>query len=640
MNRVLRKQLKRDTPRGIVLCIDLLIVLFTYLVSNLFLTNFFGNFDMELIMNKLPMVFIFYPISFYLFKPYRGIIRQTSLKDVENVFLTCLFASFLLTICSSLQRNGFINDRYSDYFRYSYSFIFLHLLFTTVMMVLARLFYSQFYHSYILDIRNHRRVLIYGAGDSGIITVRALQSDTKIKTEIVGFLDDSKKKIGTRISGYQVYAPETIDEAFILKNKIDDIIISIQNVPRLRLNEISEILEQLPVSIKIIPPATDWLDGNYTNRQIKELKIEDLLGRKSIELDNPIIAEEIHKKVIFITGAAGSIGSEIARQIARFNFKTLVLVDHAESPLYDVQQTMKSDNCENIHYVVANIRDEHTMDLLFARFNPDMVYHAAAYKHVPLMEALPYEAIHTNIKGTKVIADLSVKYHVNKFVMVSTDKAVNPTNVMGATKRAAEIYVSTLANNGHTNFIVTRFGNVLGSNGSVIPLFKRQIDQGGPLTVTHEDITRYFMTIPEACQLVLEASVMGHGGEIFVFDMGQSMKIIDLAKRMIRLSGLSYPNDIDIKITGLRPGEKIYEELLANDENTVKTHHEKIMIAKVRNQDLALAKDAIENLCKVVVSSSESVDAFTLVGKLKAIVPEFQSQNSRYESLDKKASVS
>ncbi|MVX37289.1 polysaccharide biosynthesis protein, partial [Myroides sp. LoEW2-1] len=556
------------------------------------------------------------------------------LKDVENVFFTCLFASVLLTICSSLQRNGVFSYELEDYLRYSYSFILFHLLFTSVMMILARLFYSQFYHTYILEVRNQRRILIYGAGDSGIITVRALQSDTKMRTEIIGFIDDSKGKIGTRISGYKVYSPGDITKEFILKNKIDDIVISIQNISRQRLNEISEWLETLPVSIKIIPAASDWLEGKYTNKHIKELKIEDLLGRKSIELHNPIIAQEIDRKVVLITGAAGSIGSEIARQVANFNFKTLILVDHAESALYDVQQTMKSCRCEDIYYIVANIRDEKSMQKLFEFYKPNMVYHAAAYKHVPLMEALPYEAIHTNVKGTKVIADLSVKYKVGKFVMVSTDKAVNPTNVMGATKRAAEIYVSTLAGNGITNFIVTRFGNVLGSNGSVIPLFKRQIDQGGPLTVTHQDITRYFMTIPEACQLVLEASVMGKGGEIFVFDMGQSMKIFDLAKRMIRLSGLSYPDDIDIKITGLRPGEKIFEELLANDENTVKTHHDKIMIAKVRSQDLYKAKGQIEELCQIICDYNSELEAYILVKHLKDIVPEFKSQNSIYESLD------
>jgi len=401
---------------------------------------------------------------------------------------------------------------------------------------------------------------------------------------------------------------------------------------------VQEIVEQfidLPVTLKIIPPASDWLDGEYSNKQIKELRIEDLLGRKSINLQNEIVAADLNNKVVLVTGAAGSIGSEIARQIALFNFKKLILLDHAESALYDVQQTMVSKKKDDIVYIVGNIRESLKMRRIFEEFKPDYVYHAAAYKHVPLMEDYPQEAIHTNIKGTKAMADLSVEFNVTKFVMVSTDKAVNPTNVMGATKRAAEIYVSSLKGKGNTSFIVTRFGNVLGSNGSVIPIFKRQLEKGGPLTVTHPDITRFFMTIPEACQLVLEASVMGKAGDIFVFDMGKSVKIIDLAKRMIKLSGLEYPTDIDIKITGLRPGEKIFEELLANNENTVKTHHEKIMIAKIREQDLIKAQDDINGLCFYVLNNETTLDPMYMVGQLKLIVPEFKSQNSVFSVLDK-----
>lgn len=640
MSNAIKRQLKRDTPRGIIFIIDLLIVLFTYFISSLLLTNFFGNFSIELMLKRIPVLFVCYIISFLIFKPFKGVIRQTSIKDIENIFTSCLCAGAVVMVISSLQRNEFLGDDLVDYLRYSYSFVLLHLFFTSALLILARLFYSQFYRSYVLDVRNHKRVMIYGAGDSGIITVGALQGDTKIKTHIIGFVDDNDSKKGNRLAGYKIYSPSILDEAFVTSNRIDEIIISIQNVTRERLNDISEVLEKLPVKLKIIPPATDWLDGSYTNKQIKELKIDDLLGRKAIQLDNPIIAREIEDKVVVITGAAGSIGSEIARQVARFNFKKLILVDHAESPLYDVQQTMVSNKADEIIYIVGNIRDEKKMECIFEEYKPNLVYHAAAYKHVPLMESFPYEAIHTNVKGTKVIADLSVKYRVNKFVMVSTDKAVNPTNVMGATKRAAEIYVSSLKDNGVTSFIVTRFGNVLGSNGSVIPLFKRQIDAGGPLTVTHQDITRFFMTIPEACQLVLEASIMGHGGEIFVFDMGKSMKIFDLAKRMIRLSGYSYPDEMDIKITGLRPGEKIFEELLANNENTVKTHHDKIMIAKVRDQDLMALKADLEVLCSYVCKDEGHEDAELLVKQLKAIVPEFKSQNSRFECLDKKEECS
>ncbi|WP_413512280.1 polysaccharide biosynthesis protein [Myroides odoratus] len=631
----LKSRLKRDIPRGIIFVIDIFIILFTYFISLLFLSNFYGTYDVELFYSKLPIVLCAYILSFWLVKPYRSLIRQTSIKDIELVFITCLFASVLITIPAALQRNGVISgEQMVDYVRQSYSFIVLHMLLSAAMLICARLFYSQFYRSYILDFRNEKRVLIYGAGDSGLITLGALASDTKIRTQIIGFIDDNDKKSGQRIAGYKIYNSKEINTDFVKQNRIDDIIISIQNIQRERLNEIAEYLVELPVRIKIIPPATDWLDGKYTNRQIKELRIDDLLGRKAINLENPIVVNEIDGKVILITGAAGSIGSEIARQIALFNFRRLILIDHAESSLYDIQQAMVSPHKDRIVYIVGNIREEKNMREIFNIYKPDLVYHAAAYKHVPLMESFPYEAIHTNIKGTKNIADLSVDFDVQKFVMVSTDKAVNPTNVMGATKRAAEIYVSSLKDKGKTSFIVTRFGNVLGSNGSVIPLFKRQLDLGGPLTVTHPDITRYFMTIPEACQLVLEASIMGNGGEIFVFDMGKSMKIIDLAKRMIQLSGFVYPDDIDIKITGLRPGEKIFEELLANDENTVKTHHEKIMIAQVREQDLSACKEKIERLCLSVCDENKKGDVVYLVAELKEIVPEFKSQNSIYSALD------
>lgn len=630
----IKDRLKKDTPRGLILLIDIGIVTITFIISHFILNSFYGRFHIENLLTKLPFAVIAYYCSFLVFKPYRGVVRQTGLKDAQNVLLSCIYASGLLFVCSLLQRTNVFPSHWAIYLRYSYSIIILHLLFTTVVMVTARVVYSRFYRVYVLSGRNIKRVLIYGAGDSGMITIGALQADTKMNVEVIGFLDDNVKKHGKKINGYTVYAPKAITELFVLKNRIDDIIISIQNIERERLNDISKFLENLPVKIKIIPPPSDWLDGKYTGKQIKNLKIDDLLGRKTIQLDNPLIREDIHEKVALITGAAGSIGSEIARQIALFDFKKLILVDQAESALYDVQQTMISNRLEHIEYVVANIRDKQRMERLFKEVQPDMVYHAAAYKHVPLMEDNPYEAVTTNIFGTKIIADLSVAYHIQKFVMISTDKAVNPTNVMGATKRVAEIYVSSLNKNANTNFIVTRFGNVLGSNGSVIPVFRRQIEKGGPLTVTHRDITRYFMTIPEACQLVLEASVMGHGGEIFVFDMGESMKIFDLAKRMIRLSGYNYPEDIDIQITGLRPGEKIYEELLADDENTIATHHAKIMIAQVCKENLDSLHVKINNICEYVYRTEDEPNNFNLVGLIKDIVPEYVSQNSNYEALD------
>jgi FlaA1/EpsC-like NDP-sugar epimerase len=389
---------------------------------------------------------------------------------------------------------------------------------------------------------------------------------------------------------------------------------------------------QLGVKVKIVPPLSKWIDGDLEANQIKSIKIEDLLDRKPILIDNPIVKRDVNNKVILVTGAAGSIGSEISRQLSLYQHKHLVLIDQAESPLYDLQQELLQKGRENITFIVADVRDTVRMSLIFKDYKPQKVFHAAAYKHVPLMETSPYEAVKINIAGTKNIADLSIKNNVERFVMVSTDKAVNPTNVMGATKRVAEMYISCLSNsnNHNTKFTITRFGNVLGSNGSVIPLFKRQIENGGPLTVTHKEITRYFMTIPEACSLVLEAGTMGNGGEIYIFDMGKSVKIYEIAKRMIHLSGLSFPDDIDIKITGLRPGEKLYEELLANGEDTAPTYHEKIMIAKNIQINALIISNKIKDLC----NSNKDHDNEKIVQLLKLIVPEYKSKNSIYEQLD------
>ncbi len=411
-------------------------------------------------------------------------------------------------------------------------------------------------------------------------------------------------------------------------------IVSIQNISSSNLLEKVDKLLSKSLKVKIVPPVKNWIDGTLEAAQIKEIKIEDLLGRKVINIENSLLKNEFDQKVILITGAAGSIGSEIARQVSNYNYTKLILVDQAESPLYDLQQEFKQEKKKEVAFIIADIREERRMTSIFKEYTPDIIFHAAAYKHVPLMENNPYEAVNVNVCGTRLVMDLSLKYNAEKFVMVSTDKAVNPTNVMGATKRIAEMYATSIQNKGETKFITTRFGNVLGSNGSVIPLFKKQIEKGGPLTVTHKEITRYFMTIPEACQLVLEAGAMGKGGEIYVFDMGKSIKIFDLAQNMIQLSGLKYPEDIDIKITGLRPGEKIYEELLANDENTVQTYNDKIMIAKVRGFDLNSVQNEIIELCTI----SKSCNAIEIVKKIKSIVPEYKSQNSQYEALDKKTS--
>lgn len=626
-----------------MLIIDILIVFISYITSNFILNSFLNTFSLEKLLFKLPIVVILYLICFIYFKTYKGIVKKTGLKDAENVFISNISAFLILLLISFIFRK-FIEsgsqetNTASFLFRMSYSVIFVHLFITTVIMVVARLYYKWIYDYFFSKNIGIEKVLIYGAGDSGYITRDILQNDTQYNIKVIGFIDDNPSKIGKIVDGVKIYSINDITKQFVEKNDISEIIISIQNIRTNQLLNLSKSIEDLPVKIKIIPPISKWIDGTYKSKQIKELKIEDLLGRESIKLDNPIINQNLKGKKVLITGAAGSIGSEIARQIAVMDIEQLVLIDQAESALYDIQQTLKNKISEEkqnkIHYIVSSVRDQKRMFSLFNKYRPQVIFHAAAYKHVPLMEKFPYEAINTNIYGTKIIADLANEFEAEKFVMVSTDKAVNPTNVMGATKRVAEIYVNCISKVSKTNYIVTRFGNVLGSNGSVIPLFKRQLDHGGPLTVTHPDITRFFMTIPEACQLVLEAAIMGKGGEIFVFDMGESMKIIDLAKRMIRLSGYKYPEEIDIKIVGLRPGEKIYEELLATDENTIKTHHEKIMIAKVNTDKCDKNKVLIEELCLMSSQIEKHEHVINLVALIKEIVPEFKSKNSEFEKLD------
>ncbi|MGU9939406.1 polysaccharide biosynthesis protein [Empedobacter brevis] len=632
-----------NTPRWVVLVIDIIIVFLSYIISNFILNSFLNTFSVEKLVYKLPFITLVYFFCFIYFKTYKGVVRKTGLKDAENVFVSNTTAFLILFFISFIYRqflehNLSSSSALSSTFRMSYSVIFVHLFISTVAMVIARLYYKWIYDYFFSKNKVAQKILIYGAGDSGLITRNILQNDTQHNYKVIGFIDDNQSKIGTFIDGVKIYSIHDIDDKFIDRNDISEIIISIQNIKTNQMLHLSKSLEDLNVNIKIIPPISNWIDGTYKPNQIKQLKIEDLLGRESIKLKNPIINENIKGKRILVTGAAGSIGSEISKQIAIMDFDQLILIDQAESALYDVQQSLKNEISEEkqkrIDYIVSSVRDHNRMLSLFDKYHPQVIFHAAAYKHVPLMEKFPYEAINTNICGTKIIADLANEFDAEKFVMVSTDKAVNPTNVMGATKRAAEIYVNCINEISKTNYIVTRFGNVLGSNGSVIPLFKRQLENGGPLTVTHPDITRFFMTIPEACQLVLEAAIMGKGGEIFVFDMGESMKIIDLAKRMIRLSGYKYPEEIDIKIVGLRPGEKIYEELLANDENTVKTHHEKIMIAKVNTYKCKDNKKLIEELCLMSSTIEKHEQVMNLVAKIKEIVPEFISQNSEFEKLD------
>jgi FlaA1/EpsC-like NDP-sugar epimerase len=503
-----------------------------------------------------------------------------------------------------------------------------------VVMVAARIFYRTLYDAFFFRKRKQANALIFGASGSGLLALSILAEDIRVKHTVLAFVEDDPSLIGKRLAGLKVMDIEHITPDYVKNNIIERVIIAIENNDPERLRAIAEKFEALDLYIKFLPPTNLVSEGD--RRQIRALKIEDLLGRKVITLNNPAIENEMYGKSILITGAAGSIGAELSHQISIREYAHLILVDQAESPLYNLQQSLNAlQPLNKMSFIVGDVRNRGVMRDLFAKHRPDLVFHAAAYKHVPLMEANPYEAILTNVVGTKNVADMAMEFGTDKFVMVSTDKAVNPTNIMGATKRVAEIYVSSCLNKSNTKFIITRFGNVLGSNGSVIPLFERQIDAGGPLTITHPDVTRYFMTIPEACQLVQEAGVMGKGGEVFVFDMGKSVKIMDLAKRMIRLKGYHYPQDIDIKIVGLRPGEKIFEELLADDENTQKTHHPKILIATVSQQNMDEKQVLLEQLCQMVSTfDNTGMETLELVKLLKVIVPEYVSQNSEFEALD------
>jgi FlaA1/EpsC-like NDP-sugar epimerase len=415
------------------------------------------------------------------------------------------------------------------------------------------------------------------------------------------------------------------------------VIMAINNIGLQAKRKISDVFLDRGVIVKTLPPVDKWVGGEFAINQIHNVKIEDLLGREEIQMNNKRISEEMNSQSIMVTGAAGSIGSEIVRQLIAYFPAKIILVDQAESGLFDLEYELSGLIPSNTELVVkvADVSDYQRMAFIFKTHKPSIVFHAAAYKHVPLMEKNPYEAVKINIIGTQVLAELAAENGVDKFVMVSTDKAVNPTNVMGATKRFAEMYTQSMnqLDGMRTKFIATRFGNVLGSNGSVIPLFKKQIERGGPVTVTHPEITRYFMTIPEACELVLEAATMGEGGEVFVFDMGESVKIVNLAKKMITLSGLRVDRDIEIKYTGLRPGEKLYEELLNNDENSLPTHHPKILVAKVNTPTYAFMEIQVAEMIQLLADGGNN----ELVAKIKQVIPEYKSNNSVFEKLDRKS---
>lgn len=622
----------KNAPKWLVLAIDIYIVINTFILAYLIRFNFQLNFDLAKFSMQLPLIALVALLSFLIVGSYKGIVRHTGVRDAINIFVANSIMLLFLGGMVLVNRSFNIVSN----FTIPLSILVIHYLLNMLLLIASRFIFKEIYCFLISDYRTAKRVLIYGTDEAGILTYSVLKDDKDNSVQIIGFIDDEKSKKGKTINRLNVYDSAAIDKEFISSKRVDEIILATQKIQPSQLIELTTNFAQLSVKVKIAPPIKTWIESELKSHQIKDVNVVDLLGRAPIELNNPILAQEFSEKIVLITGAAGSIGSEIAKQAANFNYKHIILIDQAESELYNLQQYFSAKNLHNITSIVADVRNEKRMDSIFKQYQPTIVYHAAAYKHVPFMEENPYESVCVNVLGTKIVAELSLKYTVEKFVMISTDKAVNPTNVMGATKRIAEMYMSCLNKKGSTKFITTRFGNVLGSNGSVIPLFQSQIKNGGPLTVTHKEITRYFMTIPEACQLVLEAGAMGKGGEIFVFDMGESIKIYDLALNMIHLSGKKYPDDIAIDIIGLRPGEKIHEELLGTSENTTATYHHKIMIAKIKETD---DEDSVCDKIIALCDLNKEMNIKNTVLKIKEIVPEFISNNSKYEALDVKPKV-
>lgn len=628
MYRLFKLFWQYNLPRWSILFID------TFVCALALSLAFFIRFYFDSVMSvqdkqNLPYDFLIVLsirfISFYISKTYKGVVRYTSTIDTMRIFVVILSGSFLLFALNIISLNYILG-----YYFIPNSVIIIDALVSLFVMITSRLAVKALYSEIKNPTKEKINVLIYGAGEAGIITKRTLDRDAAIKYKAVAFIDADEDKLGRSIEGVFIFPQSKMPE-LIKEYEIELVIIAIQKISSQKKNEITDLCLENNVKVLTVPPVTNWINGELSFNQIKSIKIEDLLERDPIKLDDLAISAQLKNKVVLITGAAGSIGSELARQCANYSPKKIFLLDQAESPLHELELEFNEKFKDTaFEVVIADIRNVERLKHVFKSFQPQIVFHAAAYKHVPMMENNPSESIFTNILGTKNTADLANEFKVERFVFVSTDKAVNPTNVMGASKRIAEIYIQSLGKKSQTKFITTRFGNVLGSNGSVIPRFKKQIEDGGPITITHPDITRYFMTIPEASQLVLEAGSIGKGGEIFVFNMGKSVKILDLARKMILLSGLKENRDIKIIFTGLRPGEKLFEELLADTENTLPTHHDQILIGKVREYDYEEVKNIINELIKLFNTQNNEL----IVQRMKDLVPEFKSNNSVFQKLD------
>lgn len=622
-------------PRWIVFCIDVCIVLFASIVTYFIVANLtFKYYDTYSVLFRYLITIFTYIFFFFAFRTYAGIIRHSSFIDASKL-LASTFASFLALITLNYTHFLITGNKI-----FLFPVLLIHFIISFLLLFLFRVGVKFVYEKYIEygNLEKEQRVVIFGNDSNAVAVANSLNLEQPRKYKVVAFVDNDKSKeirqlLGLPIVSYIDDIPSILDNFNAQALIITDRMLS-------KKQQIKIVDDCLDNNFKVLTleKVKDWEDQKELSKNLKSFDINDLLERKPIQLNNIQISSQIKGKKILITGAAGSIGSEIVSQIINFSPETILLIDQAETPLYDlVTGIIKNVKHIKIIPYVADVKDLQMMDFIFNEYKPDVVYHAAAYKHVPLMESNPYQAIYTNIIGTKNTVDLSVKYSVESFVMISTDKAVNPSNIMGASKRIAEQYVQSFAfeigknETSKTKIITTRFGNVLGSNGSVVPLFTKQIQEGGPLTVTHPDIIRYFMTIPEACQLVLEAGSMGNGGEIYIFDMGKPVKIVDLAHKMIKLAGFIPNKEIEVKIVGLRPGEKLYEELLNDSSKTLKTHHEKIMISKELDDfNYEIINEDIESL-RTLIATFNTVE---IVKKMKKMVPEFKSLNSSFEKLD------
>jgi len=631
----------KTLPRWLIFALDLTVVGVALFISRVLRFNFHLDQALHNFNFVVGLVLAINAILFYVFKTFAGIVRYTTIRDTFRLLAITAIASAIYFVI------GFAYYREGVFFL-SRATILINFFIAGSGLIGYRMVVRHLYKVFFTDnlLKNRAKAAVYDTSEQGLLTKRVINDYPQSQMQVVAFLEDKENKHGKIMEGLPIYNLQDATFRKLVEEEVKLIIIANKEIHVDKLNLIVDKALQHGIRVQQVPPITQWLKGKLGSEQLKDINIEDLLEREVIQIHNENIFYALKGKKVLVTGAAGSIGSEMVRQLVKFKPSLIILCDKAETPMHELCLEMQ-ERFPNapIKPYIGDICDKVRMEHLFEVYNPDIVFHAAAYKHVPLMEQNPSVAVLNNVLGTRVLAELSVQYGVEKFVMISTDKAVNPTNVMGASKRISEIFIQSLfkhlypseeammnSGNKPTMFITTRFGNVLGSNGSVIPRFKQQIAKGGPITVTHPEITRYFMTIPEACQLVIEAGVMGMGGEIFVFDMGQPVRVVDLAEKMIRLSGKQPGVDIDVVFTGLRPGEKLYEELLSNKENTLPTYHEKIMIAKVAEYDFPTVQAKIDKL----ISSASKHYTYETVALMKDLVPEFVSQNSAFESLDVK----